>query len=140
MGSKSSKPNNNTITTEYKKDSIIKTILKTDNYRLAFQMKAVKEESRMVNALWKDFINGGRNVFIYNNATKYPQTIKFTRLNDGSLQFNVSTNVNIKEEEIESFTKMFDTISSNIEKYDKSEASGLTGLNNGSSTNLLSID
>jgi hypothetical protein len=133
MGSKSSKPA--TITTEYKKDTIIKTVLKTDEFRLAFQMKAVKEESNALQNLWKDFITGARSTFIYNNATKYPQQIKILRNNNNTLQLSVLTTVDLKEEDLESFTKMFDTISKNIKAYDKSEASGLVG--NSSSSTLL---
>ena len=138
MGSAKSKPA--TITTEYRKDTIIKTVLKTDEFRLAFQMKALKEESRALQTMWKDFITGGRNTFYYNTATKHNQQIKILRINDGSLQLSVVTNVDLKEEDLESFTKMFDTISKNIEAYDKSEASGLVGINNGSSTNLLIVE
>jgi hypothetical protein len=138
MGSNSSKPA--TITTEYRKDTIIKTVLKTDEFRLAFQMKALKEESRSLQNMWKDFITGGRNTFYYNTATKHNQQIKIIRMNDGSLELSVVTNVDLKEEDLESFTKMFDTISKNIEAYDKSEATGLLGINNGSSTNLLIVE
>ena len=136
MGSAKSKPAN--ITTEYRKDTIIKTILKTDEFRLAFQMKALKEESRALQTMWKDFITGGRNTFYYNTATKHNQQIKIVRINDGSLQLSVVTNVDLEEDDLESFTKMFDTISKNIDAYDKSEATGLTG--NGSSTNLLIVE
>jgi len=138
MGSNSSKPP--TITTEYRKDTIIKTVLKTDEFRLAFQMKALKEESRSLQNMWKDFITGGRNTFYYNTATKHNQQIKIIRMNDGSLELSVVTNVDLKEEDLESFTKMFDTISKNIEAYDKSEATGLLGINNASSTNLLIVE
>jgi len=138
MGSNSSKPA--TITTEYRKDTIIKTVLKTDEFRLAFQMKALKEESCSLQNMWKDFITGGRNTFYYNTATKHNQQIKIIRMNDGSLELSVVTNVDLKEEDLESFTKMFDTISKNIEAYDKSEATGLLGINNGSSTNLLIVE
>ena len=140
MGSVKSKPNNHTITTEYKADTVIKTILKTDDFRLAFQMKATKEESRNLQNVWKDFINGARSTFIYNNTTKYPQQIKITRLHNNSLQLTVTTSVDLKEDDLEAFTKMFNTISSNIEKYNKTEATGFSGINNGSSTNLLTID
>jgi len=138
MGSMKSKPATATITTEYRKDTIIKTILKTDDFRLAFQMKALKEESRALQNMWKDFISGGRNTFYYNTATKHNQQIKIVRINDGSLQLSVVTNVDLKEEDLEVFTKMFDTINKNIEAYDKSEATGLTG--SGSSTNLLIVE
>jgi hypothetical protein len=138
MGSKSSKQE--TITTHYKKDTFIKTVLKTENYRIGFQMKADREESRNLQTMWKDFITGARNTFTYNNATKYPQQIKFIRLNDGSLQFTTSTTVNIKEEELESFTRMFDTISKNIDTYNKSVSTGLTVIDNSSSSNLLVFD
>ena len=134
MGSMKSKPTS-TITTEYRKDAIIKTILKTEDFRLAFQMKALKEESRILQNIWKDFITGARNTFYYNTATKYNQQIKIVRINDGSLQLTVTTNVDLKEEDLQEFTKMFDTISKNIENYDKCEATGITG--NGSSNNLL---
>ena len=138
MGSKSSKQE--TITTHYKKDALIKTVLKTENYRIGFQMKADREESRNLQTMWKDFITGARNTFTYNNATKYPQQIKFIRLNDGSLQFTTSTTVNIKEEELESFTRMFDTISKNIDTYNKYVSTGLTVIDNSSSSNLLVFD
>ena len=138
MGSKSSKQE--TITTHYKKDALIKTVLKTENYHIGFQMKADREESRNLQTMWKDFITGARNTFTYNNATKYPQQIKFIRLNDGSLQFTTSTTVNIKEEELESFTRMFDTISKNIDTYNKSVSTGLTVIDNSSSSNLLVFD
>lgn len=138
MGSKLSKES--IVTTEYKKDSIIKTILKTNDFRLAFQMKATREESYILQNGWKEFITSGRNTFTYKTATKYPQQIKFIRLNDGSIDFSVITTVAMKEEDLQTFTNMFDGISKNIEKYDKSEATGIIGINNGSSTNLLSID
>jgi len=124
------------ITTEYRKDTIIKTILKTDDFRLAFQMKATNEESDKVQNLWQDFINGARNVFSYQTATKYPQTIKIIRIED-KYQLVVNTTVDLKEEDMEKFTKMFNEISKNIKKYDRSEASGLTGVNSSSSLNLL---
>jgi hypothetical protein len=136
MGSIKSKPA--TITTSYKKDTIIKTILKTDDFRLAFQMKALKEESSALQAMWKDFITGERNTFYYTTATKHNQQIKITRISDGSLQLSVVTILELKEENLQDFTKMFDSISKNIEAYDKSEATGLTGY--GSSSNLLVID
>ena len=135
MGSKTSKPA--TITTEYKKDTIIKTILKTEDFRLAFQMKATKEESSKLQTMWKDFITGARSTFMYNTATKHNQLIKFTRHHNGYIQLSATTTVDLTEEDIESFTKMFDTISKNIESYDKSEASGLIGIQNNSLTNLL---
>lgn len=137
MGSSKSKPTA-TITTEYRKDTIIKTVLKTDEFRLAFQMKALKEESRALQTMWKDFITGGRNTFYYTTATKHNQQIKITRINDGSLELSVVTILELKEEDLQSFTKMFDTISKNIDNYDRSEATGLTG--NGSSTNLLIVE
>jgi len=136
MGSKSSK--SATITTEYRKDTIIKTILKTDEFRLAFQMKALKEESSALQTMWKEFITGERNTFYYNTATKHNQQIKIVRLNDSSLELSVVTNVDLQEKDLESFTKMFDSISKNIEAYDKSEATGLTGY--ASSSNLLVVD
>jgi hypothetical protein len=124
------------ITTEYRKDTIIKTILKTDEFRLAFQMKATNEESDKVQNLWQDFISGARNVFSYQTATKYPQTIKIMKIED-KYQLVVATTIDLKEEDMEKFTKMFNEISKNIKKYDKSEASGLNGINSGSSLNLL---
>ena len=124
------------ITTEYRKDTIIKTILKTDEFRLAFQMKATNEESDKVQNLWQDFISGARNVFSYQTATKYPQTIKIMKIED-KYQLVFSTTIDLKEEDMEKFTKMFNEISKNIKKYDKSEASGLTGINSNSSLNLL---
>ena len=124
------------ITTEYRKDTIIKTILKTDEFRLAFQMKATNEESNKVQNLWQDFISGARNVFSYQTATKYPQTIKIMKIED-KYQLVVATTIDLKEEDMEKFTKMFNEISKNIKKYDKSEASGLTSINSGSSLNLL---
>ena len=138
MGSKSSKPE--TITTQYKKDSLIKTILKTENFRVSFQMKADKQEYCSVYNMWKDFITGERNTFYYNNTTKYPQEIKFIRLNDGSIKFTTSTTVTINEEELASFTKMFDNISKNIDEYNKSVTTGLTVTDSGSSSNLLVFD
>jgi len=124
------------ITTEYRKDTIIKTILKTDEFRLAFQMKATNEESDKLQNLWSDFINGARNVFSYQTATKYPQTIKIMKIED-KYQLVVATTIDLKEEDIEKFTKMFNEISKNIKKYDRSEASGLNGINSNSSLNLL---
>jgi len=135
MGNNVSK-NDAKITTEYRKDTIIKTILKTDEFRLAFQMKATNEESDKVQNLWQDFINGARNVFSYQTATKYPQTIKIMKIED-KYQLVVATTIDLKEEDIEKFTKMFDEISKNIKKYDRSEASGLNGINSNSSLNLL---
>ena len=134
MGSCVSKPS---IETHYRKDAIIKTILKTDDFRLAFQMKATREESYNLRMLWQDFLAGVKNTFIYNTATKYPQQIKIIRLNTGSLQLLTTTTVDLKEKDLEIFSEMFHTISKNIEKYDKSEATGLVGINNNSSTNLL---
>ena len=99
-------------------------------------MKATNEESDKVQNLWSDFISGARNVFSYQTATKYPQTIKIIRIED-TYQLVVSTTVDLKEEDMEKFTKMFNEISKNIKKYDKSEASGLTGINSSSSLNLL---
>lgn len=124
------------ITTEYRKDTIIKTILKTDEFRLAFQMKATNEESDKVQNLWQDFISGARNVFSYQTATKYPQTIKIMKIED-KYQLVVATTIDLKEEDMEKFTKMFNEISKNIKKYDRSEASGLNGINSNSSLNLL---
>jgi hypothetical protein len=135
MGNNVSK-NDAKITTEYRKDTIIKTILKTDEFRLAFQMKATNEESDKVQNLWQDFISGARNVFSYQTATKYPQTIKIIRIED-KCQLVVATTIDLKEEDMEKFTKMFNEISKNIKKYDKSEASGLSGINSNSSLNLL---
>lgn len=136
MGSTKSKPA--TITTEYRKDTIIKTVLKKEEFRLGFQMKAIKEESQALQTMWKDFISGGRNTFYYNTATKHNQQIKIVRINDGSLQLSVVTNIDLKEDDLQDFTKMFDTISKSIDAYDRSEATGLTG--NGSSTNLLIVE
>jgi hypothetical protein len=135
MGNNVSK-NDAKITTEYRKDTIIKTILKTDEFRLAFQMKATNEESDKLQNLWSDFINGARNVFSYQTATKYPQTIKIMKI-ENKYQLVVATTIDLKEEDMEKFTKMFDEISKNIKKYDRSEASGLNGINSNSSLNLL---
>jgi hypothetical protein len=129
------------ITTQYKKDTLIKTILKTNKYRISFQMRADKDEFRNLQIMWKDFISGARNTFIFNNTTKFPQEIKFLRLSDGSLQFSTSTTVNIDEDELKSFSKMFDTISKNIDSYNKPVSAGLTiNDNNNSSTNLLVVN
>jgi len=128
------------ITTQYKKDTLIKTVLETEKYRIGFQMRADKDEFRNIETMWKDFITGARNTFTYNNSTKYPQEIKFIRLNDGSLQFTTSTTVNIDEDELKSFTKMFDTISRNIDSYNKPVSAGLTITDSSSSTNLLDIN
>jgi len=128
------------ITTQYKKDTLIKTVLKTEKYRIGFQMRADKDEFRNIETMWKDFITGARNTFTYNNSTKYPQEIKFIRLNDGSLHFTTSTTVIIDEDELKSFTKMFDTISRNIDSYNKPVSAGLTITDSSSSTNLLDIN
>ena len=129
------------ITTQYKKDTLIKTILKTNKYRISFQMRADKDEFHNLETMWKDFITGARNTFIFNNTTKFPQEIKFLRHNDGSLQFTTSTTVNIDEDELKSFSKMFDTISKNIDSYNKPVSAGLTiNDNNSSSTNLLVVN
>ena len=138
MGSLISKKTS--IKTQYKKDTLIKTVLKTEKYRISFQMKADKDEFRNLETMWKDFITGARNTFTYNNSTKYPQEIKFIRLNDGSLQFTTSTTVNIDEDELKSFTRMFDTISRNINDYNKPVSTGLTITDSSSSTNLLDIN
>jgi hypothetical protein len=128
------------ITTHYKKDTLIKTVLETEKYRIGFQMRADKDEFRNIETMWKDFITGARNTFTYNNSTKYPQEIKFIRLNDGSLHFTTSTTVIIDEDELKSFTKMFDTISRNIDSYNKPVSAGLTITDSSSSTNLLVND
>ena len=138
MGSLISKKTS--IKTQYKKDTLIKTVLKTEKYRISFQMKADKDEFRNLETMWKDFITGARNTFTYNNSTKYPQEIKFIRLNDGSLQFTTSTTVHIDEDELKSFTRMFDTISRNINDYNKPVSTGLTITDSSSSTNLLDIN
>jgi hypothetical protein len=138
MGSKSSKSvmENPSITTEFKKDTIIKTVLKTANFRFALQMKATKLESKRLNESWKDFINGIRDNFIFNNETKYPQYIKIMRMNN-KIQFSTTTTVEMKEEDLDVLTKMFSKIEDEIQKYEVSSPSGLTITNNSSSSNLL---
>lgn len=139
MGSKSSKSvmENASITTEFKKDTIIKTILKTSNFRFALQMKATKLESKRLNESWKDFITGVRDTFIFNNETKYPQYIKITRVNN-RLQFSATTTVEMEEGDLAVLTKMFSKIDNEIQKYDVSGPSGLTSVNTSSSSlNLL---
>jgi len=139
MGNKSSKSvmENASITTEFKKDTIIKTILKTANFRFALQMKATKLESKRLNESWKDFITGVRDTFIFNNETKYPQYIKITRVNN-RLQFSATTTVEMVEEDLAVLTKMFSKIDNEIQKYDSSGPSALTSVNTSSSSlNLL---
>ena len=142
MGNKSSKSvmENASITTEFKKDTIIKTILKTANFRFALQMKATKLESKRLNESWKDFITGVRDTFIFNNETKYPQYIKITRVNN-RLQFSATTTVEMVEEDLAVLTKMFNKIDNEIHKYDSSGPSALTSVNTSStSLNLLVSD
>lgn len=133
MGNKNSK---SSVATEFKKDTIIKGIVKTSNFRFALQMKATKLESQRLNDSWKDFITGVKDVFIFNNETKYPQCIKITRANN-IVQFSVTTNIQLEEEELSRITDMIKQIEKEIRKYDVSKPSGLTIINSSSSTNLL---
>ena len=131
--------NHSKLSVEYKKDAIIKTVLKNKRFRLGFQIRAIKEESYALQNQWKDFISGERSTFTYNSATKYPQQIRFLRLNDGTVEFTSSTTIPLTPEDLDSFTQIFDTLVKSVEAYDKSLPSGLSAYNNNSSTNLLTV-
>lgn len=129
--------NDANIRAEFKKDSIIKTTLKTANFRFALHMKATKEEGRRLNETWKDFLSGVKESFIYYTQTKYPQYIKISRVND-KIQFSITTNIEMKEEDLDNLTQMFSKIETEIRDYDTPVASGLIGVTNSSSSlNLL---
>ena len=139
MGNAPTKPDtpNANIRAEFKKDSIIKTTLKTANFRFALHMKATKEEGRRLNESWKDFLSGVKESFIYYTETKYPQYIKITRVNN-KIQFSITTTVQMEEEDLDNLTQMFSKIEHEIRNYDTTAPSGLIGVTNSSSSlNLL---
>lgn len=138
MGIKSSKSvmDDATVRVEFKKDTIIKTILKTTHFRFALQMRATKEEGRRLNEGWKDFLLGVKDSFIYYTETKYPQYIKISRVNE-KIQFSITTTVQMEEEDLDTLTKMFSKIETEIRKYEKVTPSGLVPISSNSSLNLL---
>ena len=137
MGATASKNPIVSIKNKVKKEETLQTTLITKNFRFGFLMDAKKIEAERIQERWNDFISKITDNFTYITTTRYPQIIKVSR-EENELFLNISTKINIKEEDLESLTKMFNSISETIKEINKKDDIGLsTNDNSGSSLNLL---
>ena len=116
----------------------VQTLFRCPRFRFAFKMKATKEESEKLNERWTDFTSGVKNDFVYYTDTNLsPQYIKVSRKGD-KFTFDVSTTIDIEEDDIRKLTHMFATATAAIDNYYKCPTkSGLSVKEKSSSTNLL---
>jgi len=122
----------------HKKDQTIQTILKTKHFKFALIMRANKVESERLQERWQDFTSKIRDDFIYHTATTNPQHIKVVRDGD-KMYFTQSTTLEIDETDVKNLTKMFDTISTTINDFHKTDVIGLSPRNNLSSASSLNL-
>jgi hypothetical protein len=104
-------------------------------------MKATKEEAQKLDEKWSNFTSNVSNEFVYFTDTrKTPQYIKISR-NGDKLQLNVSTTIDLKENDIEKFTNMFGHATGAIYRYYSGPTkAGLAVKEKSSSLNLLELD
>ena len=100
-------------------------------------MTATKSEIEKIQERWNDFMSNIKDDFIYISTTRYPQTVKINR--DGKdIYLSLSTKIDITEEDLQSFTKMFNSIETAIKEVNQKDSIGLnTTESNNSSLNLL---
>ena len=137
MGSSASKNQILSIQNKIKKENTIQTTLSTTHFKFALLMNATKSEIEKIQERWKDFLSNIKDDFIYISTTRYPQTVKVHR--DGNeIYLTLSTKINISEEDLQSFTKMFNSIETAIKEVNQKDSIGLTTPeSNNSSLNLL---
>jgi hypothetical protein len=133
--------NYSTTTSQLKNDKgvpCVQTIFNSPRFRFAFKMKATKEEAEKLNEKWTDFTSGTKDDFVYfTETTTTPQYIKVSR-NGDKLTFNVSTTMNIEEEDIKKLSDMFSQATSAVHKYYAVPSkAGLSIKEKSSSLNLL---
>jgi len=119
----------------------VETFFKSPRLRFAFKMKATKEEAQKLDEKWSNFTSNVSNEFVYFTDTrKTPQYIKISR-NGDKLQLNVSTTIDLKENDIEKFTNMFGHATGAIYRYYSGPTkAGLAVKEKSSSLNLLELD
>lgn len=119
----------------------VETFFRSRRFRFAFKMKATKEEADKLTDRWTDFTSRVSNEFIYFTDTpNSPQYIKVSR-NGDKLQFNVSTTIDLENDDIEKLTDMFGEATGAIRKYHSRPTKlGLAVNEKTSSANLLDLD
>jgi hypothetical protein len=137
MGSSASKNQIISIQNKVKKENTIQTTLSTKHFKFALLMTATKSEIEKIQERWTDFMSNIKDDFIYISTTRYPQTVKINR--DGKdIYLSLSTKIDITEEDLQSFTKMFNSIETAIKEVNQKDSIGLnTTESNSSSLNLL---
>jgi carbonic anhydrase len=135
MGASTSSPLS--LTSKFKKDETIQTVLKTKTFRFALLIQSIPKEIERIQERWVDFISKSKDSFIYVTTTRHPQTIRVER--EGNQNYlTVSTKIEITNTDLQALTKMFDEIEKSIKELNKTDVVGLavTG-SSGSSLNLL---
>ena len=122
----------------HKKDATIQTVLHTKHFKFALLMRANQVEVDRIQERWQDFTSKVRNDFIYHTATKNSQHIKIVRDGD-RMYFTQSTTLEIDETDVKNLTKMFDTISTAVNDLNKTNVTGLSARNDGSSASSLNL-
>jgi hypothetical protein len=137
MGLTSSKNDILSIKNKVKKDEILQTILHTKHFKFAFLMHANMSEIERVQERWSDFLLKSKDEFMYITTTRRPQTIKIFRDNE-ELFLSLSTKISINEDDLSSFTKMFNSMETTIKEIHEKDVVGLSfSSSNNSSLNLL---
>jgi hypothetical protein len=137
MGQTNSKNDILSIKNKIKKDETLQTILHTKHFKFAFLMDAKLSEMERIQERWSDFLSNSKDDFVYITTTRRPQTIKIFRDNE-ELFLSLSTKIKINEDDLNSFTKMFNSMESAIKEIHQKDVVGLSfSSNNNSSLNLL---
>jgi len=124
------------IENKVKKEETLQTTLTTKNFRFGFLMDAKQVEAERIQERWSDFLSNTRDDFIYVTTTRYPQIIKVSREGD-EIFLNVSNKISITEDDLQSLTKMFNSISQTVKEVNQKDTIGLSSTTSGSSLNLL---
>ena len=137
MGLSASKNSILSLQHKVKKENTLQTTLSTKHFKFALLMDAKQSEIEKIQERWSDFMNKSKDDFVYITTTRYPQTVKVHR--DGKeIYLNVSTKIDITEEDLQSFTKMFSSMETAIKQVHQKDIIGLTATqSNSSSLNLL---
>lgn len=119
----------------------VETFFRSPRFRFAFKMKATQDEAEKLNDKWTDFTSRVTNEFVYFTDTpNSPQYIKVSR-NGDKLQFNVSTTIDLENDDIEKLTDMFTEATGAIRKYHSRPTKlGLAVTEKTSAVNLLALD
>ena len=139
MGNTSSSTHSSTLslTSKFKKDETIQTVLKTKTFRFALLMHALPKEIERIQERWADFISKSKDSFVYVTTTRRPQTIKVEREGDKNY-LTVTTKIELNDQDINSLTKMFEEIENAVKGLNVKDVVGLSSsASSGSSLNLL---